>query len=247
METPIEIKDSHQIEKCSGAFSFYGFAWKKLWKYFLELLLVTIVSLIVTIPTWGFWDEETKIPFQSSVSIDLFFFSFEGIAAYLFLGLMFVLLFQWPLEYGISYVNLQAVRDNKFHVKDMFEVFKNYWNSVFANLLVVIIIGFGMMMIIVPGIIFACKLAFVPYLVVDKKMEAVEAVKTSWQMTNGYSLTIFFIGFLIIFVFLLGVLAFGVGALIAIMWIRLSFASVYFSASNKLELQETYALSKDSN
>jgi len=217
-------------------FSYYGFAWKRLWRYFLELLLVTIVSFLISLPTIGLFDDEKiELPFHSNVTVDLFFFSFEGMAAYLFLALLFVLLLEWPLEYGISYVNLKAARKENVAVKDMFAVFNNYWNSVFANLLVTVIIGFGFLLLIIPGIVFACKLCFVPYLIVDKKMEAVEALKKSWQMTGGYSFTIFLVGFMVIFVAILGLLFFGIGILIAVMWIRLTFASIYAKVSGDIE------------
>ena len=64
-------------------FSYYKFAWKRLWNYFLELLLVTIVSFLISLPTIGLFDDEKiELPFHSNVTVDLFFFSFEGIAAY---------------------------------------------------------------------------------------------------------------------------------------------------------------------
>ena len=213
-------------------FSYYKFAWKRLWNYFLELLLVTIVSFLISLPTIGLFDDEKiELPFHSNVTVDLFFFSFEGMAAYFFLAL----LLEWPLEYGISYVHLKAARKEKVAVKDMFAVFNNYWNSVFANLLVAVIVGFGIVLLIIPGIVFACKLCFVPYLIVDKKMEAVDAVKESWKMTGGYSFTIFLIGFLVIFVAILGLIFFGVGIIISIIWIRLAFASVYAKVSGDME------------
>ncbi len=217
----------------NNPFSYYGFAWGKMWKYFLELLLVAIVSFIIMIPSGVIFDDENYFHLNNAMRIDLVFISFEGTAAYVVFGLFFVLLFQWPLEYGISYVNLKAARDEKIAVKDMFTVYDNYWNSVFANLLVAVIIGFGIVFFIVPGLIFACKLAFVSYLVVDKKMDAVEAVKESWKMTSGYSWSIFFTGFLVIFIAILGLLFLGVGIIISIMWIKLAFAAIYFSAENK--------------
>ena len=39
-----------------------------------------------------------------------------------------------------------------------------------ASLLVGVIVSIGFILLIVPGIVFACKLAFTPYLVVDRKM-----------------------------------------------------------------------------
>jgi len=236
METPIEIKDSHQIEKCSGAFSFYGFAWKKLWKYFLELLLVTIISVIIVIPSAGLENNASHFFDNNFVSIDLFIISFQGFGAYLIFVIAYMTLLQWPLEYGISYINLQAARDSKFKVTDIFFVFKNYWNAVFANLLVITIVGFGILLLIVPGIVFACKLAFVPYLVVDKKMDAVEAVKESWVLSNGYTGTIFISALTAIFVGLLGLLFFVVGIIVAIIWIRVTFATIYYKAISEKEL-----------
>jgi hypothetical protein len=66
-------------------------------------------------------------------------------------------------------------------------------------------------------------------------MEAVEAVKKSWELTSGHSFTIFIIGFLVIFVAILGLLFFGVGIIISIIWIRLAFASVYAKVSSDIE------------
>ena len=236
MEDPVFRTATNSVEINHNVFSHYGFAWKKLWKYFLELLLVTIVSIILLLPTMIFENGGGNFFEHKHLSLDLIFVSFEGLSAYVILGLAYVLLFQWPLEYGISYVNLRAARSEKFQVKDMFASFDNYWNVVFSNLLVFVIVGFGFALLIVPGIIFACKLSFVSYLVVDRKMEAVEAVKTSWQMTSGHTWLIFTIGFLTVFVFILGLLAFGVGVVLALMWIRLTFASVYFSVEQKTNI-----------
>jgi hypothetical protein len=222
----------------NNPFSYYGFAWRKMWKYFLELLLVAIVSFIIMIPSGIFLDEDNYFHLDNAIRIDLVFISFEGVAAYVFFALVFVLLLQWPLEYGISYVNLKAARDEKVAVKDMFEVFENYWNSVFANLLVFVIIGFGIVFFVIPGLIFACKLSFVSYLIVDKKMDAVDAVKESWKMTEGYSWSVFFTGFLAIFIGILGLLFLGIGIIISIMWIKLAFASIYFSADSQYKSNE---------
>jgi len=86
-------------------------------------------------------------------------------------------------------------------------------------------------MLLVPGIIFACKLAFVPYLVTDRRMEATEAIRESWRMTTGHATTIFLMGLLAAPVFIAGLILLVVGALPAIIWIELSFASIYASVA----------------
>ena len=221
-----------------SAFSHYRFAWGQLWKYFLELLLLTIISVLIELPGIDFSFDKTDLFASRFITIDLFIISFEGVGAYILFVSALYILFILPLEYGISFIHLRAIRSDQFKVTDMFQVFKNYWNAVFANLLVYTIIGLGMMFLIIPGIVFACKLSFVSYLIVDKNMDAVEAVKESWRMTNGYSWIIFFIGILAFFVFILGMIAFLVGAVVSVIWIRLTFASVYHQASKNIETNE---------
>jgi membrane-anchored glycerophosphoryl diester phosphodiesterase (GDPDase) len=88
-------------------------------------------------------------------------------------------------------------------------------------------------MLFVPGIIFACKLAFVPYLVMDEKMSATDAVRKSWDMTKGHSWTIFWMAIVSFFVFLLGLICLVVGIIPAIIWVSLAFAGMYYVVSEK--------------
>ena len=94
-------------------------------------------------------------------------------------------------------------------------------------------------MLIIPGIIFACKLAFVPYLVIDKKLDAVKALQTSWKMTDGHAMNIFVMGLLAIFIAIGGLIAFIIGVIIAAMWIYASFASIYYSVESMQSNIET--------
>jgi len=144
-----------------------------------------------------------------------------------FLGVVYGILVNGPVDYGISFAYLKAARKDKLEIKDMFEAFNNYWNAVLASLLVFVIIVIGLVLLIVPGIIFACKLAFTPYLVVDRKMEVIAAIKESWRMTGGYAWKVFLIGLLAIPIGIAGLICFGVGIIISIMWVTLAFACLY--------------------
>ena len=139
-----------------------------------------------------------------------------------------------PIGYSANWVFLKAVRGEKFEVKDLFTVFqRNYWNAVLGNVIVVIIVGMGMVMLIIPGIVFACRLAFVPYLIVDKEMEVSAALSKSWEMTKGYGWQIFFIGLLAIPIAILGLLALIFGVIVSAMWVKTSFAAMYQAVVEK--------------
>ena len=207
----------------------YGNGWKQLWKFFLELFLIGIVfflfSIPMSLPSWFgkiTLNLEDLEKFENPMRLPLIFFPY-----FIFLLVYGILLIN-PLKYGIKYAYLKAARGGEnIEVRDMFSFTANYINCVFASLLSGFIIGIGVVFLIIPGIIFACKLAFVPYLVIDKKMDAVAAIKASWDMTNGHTVDIFVMGLLAIPICIIGFIAFFIGIIPAVMWVRMSFASLY--------------------
>ncbi len=192
--------------------SVYGYGWAIMKKNFFSLLLIIIILIAAQMVT-GIWN--------------------GGGEPSLFGGLLtfaFWLLVLGPLQYGAIYLVLKAVRGESYDLAQIFDGFKtNYKNVILANLLTTLLIAVGFAILIIPGIILACRLAFVPYLVMDKQMDAVKALEKSWQMTKGYGWTIFLIGFLAIFILLAGLLVFLVGVFIAMMWVYASFSAMYYA------------------
>lgn len=207
----------------SNVGSSYSIGWALMQKFFLELLLLMVISFAAQIPV-----QLMSRGLQASGATPIMIFG--GL-----LALLFGFLVSTPISYGINYVNLKLVRGEKFDVTDVFMGFKeNYLNVLLSALLTMVIIMAGFVLLIIPGIIFACKLAFVPYLVMDKKMDAVEAVKTSWKMTNGHSFTIFLMFLLAIPIVLLGLLLLIVGILPAIIWVSAASAALYHAVDLEL-------------
>jgi uncharacterized membrane protein len=99
-----------------------------------------------------------------------------------------------------------------------------------------VIIGIGIFALIIPGIVLACRLAFVSYLVMDKGLDPIQAVEESWRMTRGYGWTIFGLGFLSIFIAIAGLLCLIVGIFPAIIVISASFASLYQAILTEKEI-----------
>ena len=215
-----------QLFPVIGVGSSYSNGWRRLWKHFLMLFLIGIIYVMISF-----------VPSVFNVGLEM---GDAGAAVASIFSLAYGILLTGPIGYGVSFAYLKAARNDPLDLKDMFEVFHNYWNAVLASLLVTIIIGIGFVLLIIPGIIFACKLVFTPYLVVDRKMEVIEAIKESWRMTGGHAWTVFFIGLLAIPIGIAGLICFGVGVIISIMWVTLTFASLYHavSSSGKAPLQE---------
>ncbi len=200
----------------------YSFGWDRMKKFFLDLFLITLIVGVV-------W-----IPYSIMQSLDGR--HTPGGSILQIFGLAYLLLLVAPIDYGSAFVFLKAVRNEQFEVKDMFLVFeKNYINVVLANLLHWGIVSIGIFLFVIPGIVFACKLAFVKYLVLDRKLEPVEAVKESWRMTKGHAGKIFWMGVLAVPIVIAGLICLGVGVIPAIMWIRCAFATMYYAVSEAEE------------
>ena len=198
----------------------YSTGWKVMGNYFMELLVIGIIYSILSGP-------------MSVIQIGDGGFEWYMVPLILF-GMLYGIFVAGPISYGADWVFLKAVRGERVEIKDMFSVFQgNYWNAVVANVVVAVIVGMGFVMLIVPGIIFACRLAFVPYLVVDKQMDVMEALRVSWNMTRGYGGQIFLMGLMAFFIAIGGLLLLIVGIFISIMWIKTSFAAMYYAVEQK--------------
>ena len=209
MET---IESIHNLKPTAG--SAYSLGWRQMFKYFLYAFLVIVFLGVIQTPVGWTW-EIRSIHFPVMFS----FLNIFTIAFFIFLVA--------PLKYGAYKVFLNIIRGGEIEMKELFYGFKDYINIVLANLLLGAIIGIGFVFLIVPGIIFACRLAFVPYLVVDKKMEAVKAVEESWRMTRGHGWTIFLMALMTIPIGIAGLAALGIGIIFSIIWANLAFAAIY--------------------
>ncbi len=221
----VTIFNSEKFDFFPDAGRSYSIGWKVLWASFVELLVISIVYFILTGPV-------------SVVQWEIDSFEWFLVPLALF-GITYGIFVAGPIQYGASWVFLKAVRGERIEVRDIFVVFqRNYWNVVIAHIVVAVIIGMGIIMLIVPGIIFACRLAFVPYLVVDREMDVMEALRVSWDMTRGYGWQIFLMGLLAIPVVLLGFLCLVVGVFVSVMWILTAFATMYHAVEMKEGIPE---------
>ena len=200
------------------------FGWQKMKQYFLPLLLVVLVIVVANIPAdrirevtkdHGFYQPGHSLPQSAEKTI----LQIIGAAYWLLLLPIF--------EYSADLLFIHAVRNQKLDFKNLLAGFRNYLDVVLAHLLMTALIGIAFVALIIPGIIVACRLAFVSYLVMDKGLDPIAAVETSWKLTKGHGWKIFGLAMTSIFIFILGLLCFIVGTLPALIWIKASFASLY--------------------
>jgi uncharacterized membrane protein len=116
---------------------------------------------------------------------------------------------------GLLKVMLSNYDGKKISIIEIFKQTKYFWRVLGAQLLLSIIIVFGFMLLIVPGIIWSLKYQFVLNLIVDKDMGVFEAMKKSGELTKGIKWQLLWFNFVCLGVIILGALVFGVGIFVA--------------------------------
>ena len=127
---------------------------------------------------------------------------------------------------GLLNICLKFLDKQKPKYKDLF-YYKPIVNYLLASIVEGLIVIGGFILLIIPGIFFALRLQYAVYLVVDKDLGPVEAIKTSWKMTKGNAWNLFFFGILLGLINILGFLCLIIGLFVTVPLSMLATAFVY--------------------
>lgn len=206
---------------CMGALKV---GWELMAACFWPFLGYTLVCMIVRAPADQL--DNFASPSDQETAIGLWIFS-----------QVYSIFVAAPASMGLTWVFLKAARYESFTLNDIFGAFaRNYLNAVGAGFLKGILVVIGLFLLIVPGLYLLVKLAFVEYLIVDRKMGAIEAMKESWRITDGREWTLFGLMGMSILIGFAGLLLCLIGIVPAIIWLSASYAVLY----------HTYCLSEPS-
>lgn len=194
-----------------------SFGWEKMKSNFLHFFLVVFILTIIDIPL-NVFDYEDR-------HFEVFRHNFLSE----FAALAYFFLFLPVIEYGADLLFVHGVRGQKLDFKVLIEGFYHYQNVILSHLLVFGLVSISFIALIIPGIIVACRLVLVSYLVMDKGLEPIPAVETSWKMTRGHGWKVFGLAITSFFIIVLGLIFFIVGIFPAVMWVKAAFASLYQS------------------
>jgi hypothetical protein len=257
----------------TGVGSSFGQGWRTLRQNFADLFLALIVYLALIIPVAVvlgiivYFSLGGNLTFGTLSSTEKFLeTTWEFQLSNAIVGIVYYI----PLVFGLFFVYLMAVRSEKIKLGDIFASFKNYPEILLAGVFFVVLPdGVSFLLSLLTGhlpvlgtllslawtifyIVLMCKLAFAPFLLLDRRMKFIDALRSSWTMTRGHEWKVFFIGVLGVLMFVaLGLIAFLIsllyillpffliiGLIIAVigfiflsMWLLATYASLYQAVS----------------
>lgn len=151
----------------------------------------------------------------------------QGISLLVFLLNLVGWVLSLLMSIGAIKITLAFVDNGTSSFRDLFAHAQYLWRYFLASVLYGLIVIGGLILLIVPGIIWALKYQFAVYFIVDKDMAITDAFKRSRAITQGHKWNLF--GYAIIQGILnaIGVLALGIGVLITAPVTMLAYAKIY--------------------
>jgi hypothetical protein len=96
------------------------------------------------------------------------------------------------------------------------DLLANFLTFLLTTVLYWLIVAVGLVLLIVPGVVWGLKFGYAPFLVVDKKLDPLEALRESSRITQGLKGQLLVFALLLCAVNLVGALALGIGLLVTI-------------------------------
>ncbi len=118
---------------------------------------------------------------------------------------------QITVSIGIINVTLRLYDKKKSTNSDLFQHFHLVIPYFLASIIYGLIVLVGLILLVIPGIIWSIKFQYFSYFMVDRGMGPIDALKASSELTNGYKWQLFVLKFLIGIINIMGLLCLIVG------------------------------------
>lgn len=154
------------------------------------------------------------------------------------IGFMASLIIGGPLAFGISKFSLLISRNEEARLERIFDGFDNFKRNLMAYLRVVAFTILWRLCLIVPGIIAALSYAMTFYILYDdENISTQDAIEKSKLMMDGHKLKLFYLCLRFLLWALLCVLTLGLGFLLLLPYIQITFAKFYDDIKDEVVYQ----------
>ncbi len=133
-----------------------------------------------------------------------------------------------PLDWGFAVFFLNLIRKEDIDYGRLFDGYRDFIRIVVAMFLMMTAFIIGSVLLIIPGLIIGTGLSMTSYILKDNpEMGAVDAMKKSWQMTQGHKMRLFWLTLSFTGWFILSIMTFGLGLLLLSPYMGTTYAHYY--------------------
>lgn len=141
---------------------------------------------------------------------------------------------------GVIRITLKFCDQEQATYRDLFSAYRLLLNYLVGSIVYGIMVGIGLVFLVAPGIYLAVKYQFYDYLIVDKGMGPIEAIKRSGVLTEGVKWNLVLFWLALVGINILGMIALGVGliATVPVSWL----ANAYVYRRLRLQAENNSAI-----
>lgn len=142
-----------------------------------------------------------------------------------------ILFASWVLativDMGLLRIGINIYDGQEVNLQTLFSEARIFFKFLATTIIYGLIVALGIILLIVPGIVFAVSLQFAPILVIDKGIGPIAAIKQSWKITKGVKLQLFIFNLILVGITIFGVIALLIGTLVTIPVTTIALVWVY--------------------
>ena len=143
---------------------------------------------------------------------------------------------------GTIKITLDVLDKGETNLKTLFSYSHLLVKFILGAILYGLIVLGGLILLIVPGIIWAIKYQFFAYLIVDKNLSPMKAIKKSGEITAGKKGKLFLLGLLFALINIIGAICLFVGLFVTIPTTMIAWAYVYRKLMGEYTIPEPAVL-----
>jgi hypothetical protein len=201
-----------------------SFGWEKFKKHFFFLWMILAVTWLISI---------MFRVLQGGVGKETVLGGLIGLAS---------IVVAIVVDLGLIRMYLDLADGVEGKLEKLFSQYRLFWNYLGAAILYGLMVVLGLILFIVPGIYLGLKYQFFSYLIVDKNLGVIEALKKSAAMTAGMKWKLFGFCLTILGLNLLGAIALGLGLLVTVPMSTMAYVYVYQTLLKRSDAGEQIAV-----
>ncbi len=174
----------------------------------------------------------------------------QGVAAYLkerihFLSVIvfiIAIILEMGITLGLMKIAIMFADSEKGQIGDLFSCFRLLLRYIAATVIYCAIVMVGLLLLVLPGVIWGIKFFYYPYLIVDKDEGIIGSLRASSQITMGAKWDLLGLFLVLALINILGVVCLFVGLLVTVPITMVATAVAYRSLlaqTQSAESQET--------
>lgn len=140
-----------------------------------------------------------------------------------------------PLSIGATAYVMKFVRKENVDLNYMFSFYKKFWPIFALTFLIGLFTGLWTLLLIVPGIIAAISYSMCEYLFIDGNEDAMECIKCSKRMMDGYKMDYFIFNLSFFWWYLLAIPTLGLSLIYVLPYVKVS-QVLYYEELKKIKM-----------